>query len=173
MQMTESFATTTAVVAPVILIAAALEVSAYQQAIQGWVQSGLESLLAIKRSVRDMTDEERREAIDRFTADAFPRYSIGALKTELRFLFGVYWALVMVAQAVVTVISLAWLVDPTHPANSSEAQGLLVSVGVGAATVAIFPLFRLLNSPVAPVADWWWERHLREEQRRGREEAES
>ncbi|MFE3638281.1 hypothetical protein [Streptomyces sp. NPDC059168] len=160
-QMTESFATTTAAVAPAILIAAALEVTAYQRAIQGWVAHLVQELEPELLPLLDHSVDDRRATIRRVVEAHAVGIGLGMMKVAVRWAAGFLWVAIMVAQAAVTIICLAWLADPKHPADPEHASACLFVVGAGAVAVASFPMYRLMNAPWMLVGERMIEIQLR------------
>ena len=162
MEMTEPFATTTAAVAPVILIAAALEVASYQRAVQDSMSRLAEQLEPEVTALLRLPVDERRAAMDRLLENRGIAVSAGLLKTLARWVLGAFWVAIMMAQVFVTAICLGWLGNPQHSPSAHVAEACWIAVFVGAFAVATFPMYRLLSSPWIPVA----ERFLRAEIRR-------
>ncbi|MEU1708202.1 hypothetical protein ABZ478_22970 [Streptomyces sp. NPDC005706] len=160
-QMTEPFATTTAAVAPVILIAAALEVTAYQRAIQGWVTHLVQELEPELLPLLDLSVDDRRATIRRVVEAHAVGIGLGMMKVAVRWAAGFLWAAIMVAQAAVTIICLAWLGEPKRSAHPGIASACLLVVGAGAVAVASFPMYRLMNAPWMPVGERVIEIQLR------------
>lgn len=151
MQMTEPFATTTSAVAPVILIAAALEVTAYQKAIQEGAARLLQELEPELLPLLDLSPDDRRARVTRLLEDHAESLGAGMLKATVRYVLGFLWAAIMFGQAVVTIACLAWLGDPKHSADPQGAGLFLFVVGSGAMAVAFFPMYRLVSAPLLPL----------------------
>ncbi|MGW0984742.1 hypothetical protein ACWD46_00660 [Streptomyces sp. NPDC002486] len=161
MQMTEPFAATSAAVAPVILIAAGLEVASYQRTIQGWVSRLVEQVEPEVTAMLEQPAAERRAAVRRLVEEQGVTASAGILIAAVRFTLGILWVVVMMAQVAVTVVCLAWLGVPAQPADPDVAVACLVAVAVGAFAVATFPMYRLIQSPWAPIVEWAVKAELR------------
>jgi len=153
MEMTEPFATTTAAVAPVILIAAALEVASYQRAIQDSMSRLVEQVEPEVTALLRLPVDERRAAVDRLLENRGIAVSTGLLKSLARWVLGGFWAAIMMAQVIVTVACLGWLGNPRHAPSTHMAEACWIAVLGGAFAVAMFPMYRLLNSPWVPVAE--------------------
>ncbi|MEG3626566.1 hypothetical protein [Streptomyces poriticola] len=161
MQMTEPFAATTAAVAPVILLVAAIEVAAYQKAVRDWVSGLTEQLEPELRSLQQAPPEVRSAAQRRLLQDRGTTVGAGILRLGAQFYQGLFWSVITVGQVWATVYCLAWLADPDQPRAPEAAGGCLAAVGIGALAVAAFPVYRLLGSPLAPVAERMLEAELR------------
>ncbi|MEU7583558.1 hypothetical protein AB0B50_38970 [Streptomyces sp. NPDC041068] len=148
MQMTEGFVTTAASVAAGVLIAATIEVAAYGRAVQQWLQLHLEVLDRAER-MKEASQLSREERIELFssTARLLPRWSSGMLRSIASWTAGMWWGTVMVLQAVAIGMCLLWLGDPKHPASPEQAEYVAAFVTAGAATVALFPMWRFLGVP--------------------------
>ncbi|MFD8226621.1 hypothetical protein ACFV16_20895 [Streptomyces massasporeus] len=173
MQMTEPFAATSAAVAPVILIAAGLEVASYQRTIQGWVSRLVEQVEPQVTAILEQSPAERRAAVRRLVEEHSVMASTGMLKAAVQFTLGILWVVVMMAQVAVTVVCLAWLGVPAQPPDRDVAVACLVAVAVGAFAVATFPMYRLIQSPWAPIVEWALKVELRSRlsEARGQERA--
>lgn len=170
MQMTESFATTGAAVAPVVLIAAGLETAAYQKGLQDWARSAVDFWERELRPAQALPPEERRAVVQRLALEHLPKYGVTALRSSLRLVVGLIWSGVLAGQAFATLACLVWLSNPKHPVDASTAKTVLIIIGVGIAMVALSAWYRLFYAPISPVVDYWMEQRIRDEVRRLREE---
>ncbi|MFE5819974.1 hypothetical protein ACFQ6S_42060 [Streptomyces sp. NPDC056479] len=161
MQMTEAFATTVASVSSAILIAGTLEAAAYSRAIQGWTRTALDDLMHKAVDMAAMTQSERQSALQAFKVE-LPKFGVGAAKSLLFFALGLLWGALMVAQAVAILVCLLWLADPKEPKDVENAKALVAFVAAGAVVVAVVPIFRVMYSPLGPLAELWLERKLKE-----------
>ena len=171
-QMTESFATTTAAVAPVILIAAALEVTAYQRAIQDGVARLVQELEPELLPLLDLSVDDRRATIRNLVESHAVSIGLGMMKAAARWVLGFLWVAIMMGQAVVTIVCLAWLGDPKRSADPQGASVCLLVVGAGAIAVAAFPMYRLMNAPLVPVGERVIEIELRSRLAEARRQAQ-
>ncbi|MFF3517963.1 hypothetical protein [Streptomyces sp. NPDC002573] len=171
-QMTEPFATTTAAIAPVILIAAALEVTAYQKAIQEWVARLVQELEPELAPLLNLPADDRQTTVRRLVETHAVSIGLGIMKTAARWLLGLLWAAIMVGQAVVTILCLAWLGDPKHSADPQDASVCLAAVAAGAVAVALFPMYRLMSAPWLPVGERLIEIELRSRLAEARRQAQ-
>ncbi|WP_055563061.1 hypothetical protein [Streptomyces atriruber] len=138
MEMTESFATTAAAVAPVVLLAAAVEVAVYQKAVETQIKS-------IVRTASEKARESgsRQDALDYLTSAG------GDLRrSALQTIAGTIWGFIMLGQALVTIGCLAWLSDHRDPMPWATPKLVTLIVGVGVLTVAVVPVLRLTLAPV-------------------------
>ncbi|MFJ9822505.1 hypothetical protein ACIRU3_46340 [Streptomyces sp. NPDC101151] len=162
MQMTEAFATTVASVSSAILIAATLEAAAYSKAIQGWTRPAFDNLMNKGVELAAMTPSERQAALRAFKVEGLPKYGVGAAKSLLFFALGLLWSVLMVAQAAAILVCLLWLADPKEPKDVGNTKLLVAIVAAGAVVVAGVPIFRVVYSPLGPLAELWLEWKLKE-----------
>lgn len=160
--MTEGFATTVASVSSAILIAGTLEAAAYGKAVQGWTRTAFDNLLNRGVELAAVTPPRRQAALQAFKVEWLPKYGVGAAKSLSFLALGLLWGVVMVAQAGAILICLLWLADPKEPKDVGSAMVLVAIVAAGAAVVAAVPIFRVMYSPLGPLAELWLERRLKE-----------
>ncbi|MGW6903755.1 hypothetical protein [Streptomyces sp. NPDC054940] len=166
MQMTEAFATTVASVSSAILIAGTLEAAAYSRAVQGWTRTAFDNLMSKGVELAAMTPSERQAALQAFKVAWLPKYGVGAAKSLSFLALGLLWGVIMVAQAMAILFCLLWLADPKEPKDVENAKALVAIVAAGAVVVAVVPIFRVVYSPLGPLAELWVEWKLKEAARR-------
>ncbi|GHH29705.1 hypothetical protein [Streptomyces lanatus] len=173
MEMTEPFATTVAAVAPVVLLAAALEISFYQRAVESSSNDIKQRLTEISEAVRaegEVTEEHRRQMRE-WDSPLGPM----ARTLLVRGAIGMLWVLIMSLQAISTIVCVVWLSLPDQPKEWVSAGAIAFALGLGIATVTIFPVVRLLAAPKFPSdaeIEQMWEM-LREPAQGGEAEASS
>ncbi|SDN10215.1 hypothetical protein SAMN04487981_103572 [Streptomyces sp. cf386] len=164
--MTEAFATTVASVSSAILIAGTLEAAAYSRAVQGWTRTAFDNLMSKGVEMAAMTPSERQAALQAFKVAWLPKYGVGAVKSLSFLALGLLWGVIMVAQAMAILFCLLWLADPKEPKDVANAKALVAIVAAGAVVVAVVPIFRVVYSPLGPLAELWVEWKLKEATRR-------
>ncbi|MFF8866129.1 hypothetical protein ACF08B_29195 [Streptomyces sp. NPDC015139] len=162
MQMTEDFATTAASVASAILIAATVEVGAYRKSLQNSARTGFTSYRRLSEEWRELSPENRRAAARTFLESDGPALGVGALKSWWTVVVACVWSVLMLAQGVVIVASLAWLASD-HPKAERLALAMLAIVAGGSLMVAVVPILRVLRTPFEPFGDMWAERLIRDQ----------
>ncbi|MFB8000207.1 hypothetical protein ACFC4G_46520 [Streptomyces sp. NPDC056002] len=143
MEMTEAFATTVAAVAPVILVAAAIDVAVYQRALEPLIRRLAEIVREVGGAVAPTSSEVAARVGEQLASDT--------RKTLLNWFFGICWGVVMAGQAIATLACVFWLAYPDHPKDWPHAKPIAIVVAVGVATVTVVPLFRLVVVPAAPI----------------------
>jgi hypothetical protein len=140
MQMNESFAAAASAVAPVVLLAGAVEVAAYQRAVEPVFQR----IFTTSQEVLDIvtTSDTRR----------FPQPQRDQLlrdwkRSGWQTLAGLAWGFIMLGQALVTIGCLSWLATPEDPLPWTNVKFTIIVTSIGVLAVAIVPTFRLMIAP--------------------------
>ncbi|MET8684912.1 hypothetical protein ABZV77_11910 [Streptomyces sp. NPDC004732] len=141
MKMTESFATTAAAVAPVVLLAAAVEVAVYQKAVE----------TQIKSIVRTATERALESGSRRVGLEYLNSASAGLKRTALQTMAGTLWGFIMLGQALATIGCLAWLADHEDPMPWASAELTTLIVGLGVLAVAVVPMLKLSLAPLTAI----------------------
>ncbi|MGW2698013.1 hypothetical protein [Streptomyces sp. NPDC001296] len=116
--------------------------------------------------------DDRQATVRRLVENHAVSIGLGIMKTAARWVLGLLWVAIMVGQAAVTIVCLAWLGDPKRSAAPQGASVCLLAVGAGAVAVASFPMYRLMSAPWLPVGERLIEIELRSRLAEARRQAQ-
>lgn len=178
MQMSETYAESIAVVLPVILLAAVVEMRAFEQQTRTWWAEVFAPFIAAVRAIpgggREWTDEARKEArshIKRLATDDVRFANVRVLsglmggKFIATMLVGGWWCMTA-GLVVVTEIRMLWWLGQQAPSVDPDLAALgIVATGAGMAMLVVAPVVRVLTLQVVPlrVSTMWqlWQESRR------------
>ncbi|MET8860414.1 hypothetical protein [Streptomyces sp. NPDC004579] len=181
MQMSETYAESIAVVLPVILLAAVIEMRAFEQQTRTWWAEVFAPFIAAVRTIpgggREWTDEARAEArshIELLARDDVRFTNVRVLsgfmggKFIATLLVGGWWCATAGLMAVTEIRMLWWLGQHEPSANPTLAAFGIVATGGGMAMLVVAPIVRVLTLQVVPlrVSTMWQLWQLWQESRR-------
>lgn len=144
MQMNESFAATAAAVAPVVLLAAAVEVAAYQRAVEPVYQR----MFMTSQTMVDIVTASDSRRLPQPQRDQLRK---DAGKSGWQTFAGLIWGIIMLGQALVTIGCLTWLATPKDPLPWANVKFTIIVTSIGVLAVACVPTFRLMIAPFVGV----------------------
>ncbi|MFC7265858.1 hypothetical protein [Streptomyces lutosisoli] len=164
MQMSETYAESVAVVLPVILLAAVVEMRAFEQQTRTWWAEVFAPFVAAARTVpgggRKWTDDARKEArshIERLARHdvrfANARVLSGFMggKFLATMLIGGWWCLAAGLMVVTEMRMLWWLTQQEPAADPDLAAFGIAATGAGLAMLVVAPVVRVLTLQVVPL----------------------
>ncbi|MCT9005444.1 hypothetical protein [Streptomyces rhizosphaerihabitans] len=177
MQMSETYAESIAVVLPVILLAAVVEMRAFEQQTRTWWAEITAPFIEAVRTVPGggkWTDDARAEVrshIERVARDDVRFANVRVLSAFMggkfiaTMLVGIWWC-VTAGLMVVTEIRMVWWLGQPEPSASPDLAALgIVATGAGMAMLVVAPVVRTLALQVIPfrVSTMWqlWQESRR------------